>query len=236
MAFQVIGLTDDQVQVIRNAPEPPLALLVFLCRPMRDSLLWLDIPINLELLCRRSVGTCVVCPQSACLVWCLHVYQFGLPPACTARGKKVLTCRSVVAAGMMYMERSTMQVAQTVHGEMSYEEYKSLREEIKMLKRRLTMIGAECRLRFSWHKTIDLYPRDCHARILEMVADWEALYAAIYEGSGYTESGLVRLRGLTGPVGKHHGLYPIRRRLVAYTATSVLFPGGRVPLRTEVGF
>jgi hypothetical protein len=234
MAFQVIGLSDDQVKVIRNAPEPPLALLVFLCRPMRDSLLWLDIPVNLEVLCHRSKRTCVVCPQSACLVWCLHVYQFGLPPACTAKGERVLTCRSVVAAGMMYMERSTMQVAQTVHGDMSYEEYVSLREEIKMLKRRLTRIGGEGHLRFSWHKTIDLYPRDCHARILEVVADWKALYTAIYEGSGYTEGELVSLRTLTGPVGKHHGLYPIRRRLVAYMSDSVL--GGRVPLRTEVGF
>jgi len=132
------------------------------------------------------------------------------------------------------MERSTMQVAQTVHGDMSYEEYVSLREEIKMLKRRLTLISTYHFFNYSWHKTIDLYPRAYHARILEIVTDWEALYTAIYEGSGYSESGLVRLRTLTGPVGKHHGLYPIRRRLVAYMADSVL--GGRVPLRTEVGF
>lgn len=235
MAFLANCLTDEQVRVIRNAPEPSLALLVFLCRPMNNSLLWLDIPLNLEVICRRSIGTCVVCPQSACLVWCLHIYQFGLPPACTAKGERVLGCRSVVAAGMLYMGRCTSQVAQNVYGEMSYAEYIHLREEIKMLKQQLTMIGPQCNLRFSWYKTIDLYPRACHPRILEIVSDWNALYAAIYEGSGYTENGLVRLRMLTGPIGKHHGLYPIRRRLVAYLATSVLYPYGRVPL-AEVGF
>jgi hypothetical protein len=134
------------------------------------------------------------------------------------------------------MERSTMQVSQSILGNMTYDEYVNLRDEILMLKRRLILIGDRCKLRFSWHKTIDLYPREYHARILEMVADWKALYAAIYEGTGYTKGELVRLRTLTGPIGKHHGLYPIRRRIVSYIAESVLCPEGRVPLTPEVGF
>jgi hypothetical protein len=235
MAFQVIGLSDEQVEVIRKSPEPPLALLVFLCRPMGKSLLWPDVPINLEVLCRRSGKTCVVCPQSACLVWCLHIYQFGLPPACTAVRGQVLTCRSVVAASIMYMERSTLQIDPML-GDMSYSDYVSLRHEISTLKRRLFLIGSCYNFSFSWYNTIDLYPRECHARILEMVADWKALYAAVYEGSGYTGMELVRLRMLTGPTGKHYGLFPIRRRLVAYLATAVLYPGGRVPLSAEVRF
>ena len=43
------------------------------------------------------------------------------------------------------------------------------------------------------------------------------LYAAFYPGSGAGLGGeLVRLRYLTGPKGGHHGLRPIRVRLVAY--------------------
>ncbi len=44
-----------------------------------------------------------------------------------------------------------------------------------------------------------------------------ACFAALYQGSGATAGGeLVRLRYLSGPTGEHHGLRPIRVRLVAY--------------------
>jgi hypothetical protein len=105
---------------------------------------------------------------------------------------------------------------------MSFPEYARLCDEIVFLKQRLAEIGATNQFRFSWRKTIDLYPRACHAAIREIVGDWRALYTALYEGSGYTDNGLVRLRTLTGPVGKHHGLRPIRSRLVAFMSTSFL--------------
>ena len=44
-----------------------------------------------------------------------------------------------------------------------------------------------------------------------------ACFAALFEGSGFISEGeVVRLRRLTGPTGAHHGLRPIRIRLVAY--------------------
>jgi hypothetical protein len=226
MAFSpMYGLSEVQAQVIRDSPEPSLALLVFLCRPTRNSFLWMyDLPIQLELVCHRSGENCVVCPQSACLVWCLHTYQFGLPPACISR-QQVLTCRSFVAANILYAVRKGDHPSSLFFKFMrfmSFPEYARLCDEITFLKRRLEEIGPTNLFRFSWHKTLDLYPRACHEAIKEIVVDWKALYAALYEGSGYTDNGLVPLRTLTGPVGKHHGLRPIRSRLVAYLAASVL--------------
>ena len=236
MAFTLrYGLSEAQAQVIRASPEPSIALLVYLCRPTRSSLLWTsDLPVQLEVVCHRSGKNCVVCPQSACLVWCLHTYQFGLPPACIS-GQQVLTCRSFVAANILYAVRKGDHPSCLFYRFlrfMSFPEYARLCDEIVFLKQRLEEIGAENQFRFSWQKTMDLYPRACHAAIREIVADWSALYAALYEGSGYTDDGLVRLRTLTGPVGKHHGLRPIRSRLVAYLAASVL--GARA--MEEVGF
>ena len=44
-----------------------------------------------------------------------------------------------------------------------------------------------------------------------------ACFAALFQGSGFISEGeVVRLRRLTGPKGAHHGLRPIRIRLVAY--------------------
>lgn len=226
-------LSLDEMSSIKNSPKPSIALLVFLCRPTREGSLWLrDIPMNLELLCRRSGKNCVVCPKSACLISCLHIYQFGLPP------DDVLVCRSVIAARMLYKDynESTVSNSMLDHA-LSYSEYAQLWDELVMLKTRLKMIGTEYKFCFSWHKTIDLYPWFCHAFIMEIVADWKALYTAIYGGSGFNEGGVVRLRMLTGPTGQHHGLRPIRNRLVRYLATSVLYPGNTAwGSLEEVGF
>lgn len=44
----------------------------------------------------------------------------------------------------------------------------------------------------------------------------EACYSAFFQGTGFYEGRVVPLRWLTGPEGKHHGLRPIRHRLVCY--------------------
>jgi hypothetical protein len=46
--------------------------------------------------------------------------------------------------------------------------------------------------------------------------DQLAIFSAIYQGSGYVGDNVVRLRMLTGPEGAHHGLRPIRGRIVGY--------------------
>ncbi len=46
--------------------------------------------------------------------------------------------------------------------------------------------------------------------------DQLAIFSAIYQGSGYVAGQVVRLRMLTGPEGAHHGLRPIRVRIVEY--------------------
>ena len=46
--------------------------------------------------------------------------------------------------------------------------------------------------------------------------DQLAIFSAIYQGSGYVGGQVVRLRMLTGPEGAHHGLRPIRGRIVEY--------------------
>jgi len=46
--------------------------------------------------------------------------------------------------------------------------------------------------------------------------DQLAIFSAIYQGSGYVAGQVVRLRMLTGPKGAHHGLRPIRVRIVEY--------------------
>lgn len=50
----------------------------------------------------------------------------------------------------------------------------------------------------------------------EGVVTAQACFAALFRDSGFTSTGLVRLRWLTGPKGTHHGLRPIRNRLVQY--------------------
>jgi hypothetical protein len=65
--------------------------------------------------------------------------------------------------------------------------------------------------------------KDTHAALVKWALsgnlDAEALYAALYAGSGTgLQCHLARMRYLGGPTGCHHGLRPIRTRIVSYLA------------------